>query len=97
MVHVDLFFIPGSKKGKFKAVLIIVDAFSKWIECILLMGLKSIDIWRAFEKEFIYRFGPPVIVISDNGGEFLSHFDENLKRREIRHRFITSHNPQSNG
>ena len=72
MLHVDLFFIPGSKKGKFKAVLLIVDAFSKWLECVILTGLKSLDIWRAFEKEFIYRYGPPAIVVSDNGGEFLS-------------------------
>ncbi len=77
--------------------MLIVDSFSKWLECVLLTSLSSLEIWRKFENEFIYRYRPPVIVVTDNGGEFLSHFDQNLKRRDIRHRLTTSYNPQSNG
>lgn len=72
IVHVDLFFMPS--QGKSKACLLVICAFSKWIEALPLNSVTSKEVWRKFKDEILFRYGPVNTIICDNGREFLGTF-----------------------
>ena len=53
-----------------------VDQYSKWVEAIILPDSRACSVWSAFETQLIFRYGAPVLVINDNGTEFLGEFQE---------------------
>ena len=74
-----------------------VDYFSRWAEVGVLANKEALTVWTWFEAPILHRYGPPKKVISDNGGEFSSHFAENLRRRKIEHSKIDAGCPSQNG
>lgn len=77
-----------------------VDYFSRWVEVGVLKDKKAETTWEWFKTNILdcyHHHFRVKTVISDNGGEFLSHFTENLKAQGIDHRHITPRHPQSNG
>ena len=54
------------------------------------------EVWRQFDQSWINEFGSPVIIITDNGPEFLANFKKQVQARGIEHRYITPHSPQLN-
>lgn len=78
--------------------LIIVDAFSKWVECYCMRtsyGTKAV-----IEKlvDFMSRFGVPHTLVSDNGTSFTSQdFSHFCAINGIRHIFSPAYHPASNG
>jgi hypothetical protein len=80
--------LPLSHNG-FQYVLVIVDVFSRWVECFPLKTKNSqIITERLFET--CCRFGFPRIVISDNGSEFTSQSFDDICRT---FRIDTKHSP----
>ena len=45
-------------------------------------------------SRYHYRFGPSLVVVTDNGTHFLGEFDELCKKMHIQHRFATPYYPQ---
>lgn len=91
-LHVDFL---GPIRGKY--CLIVIDAFSKWLEVFVLSTISSsatIDKLRGL----FAQFGLPKTICSDNGGQFTSQeFCDFLKLNGIKHVTSPPYNASSNG
>lgn len=90
-VHMDYLDLNG------KMVLIMVDAYSKWIEAWVTKTMTSKETEEKV-KEACARFGLPKTMVSDNGTQFTaSNMQKFFKRNGIRHITSPPGHPQSNG
>ncbi|CAD6186093.1 unnamed protein product [Caenorhabditis auriculariae] len=79
-------------------VLTIVDAFSKWTIAVPLPKQDSAAINRAFTENLVLKHGPPSMIISDNGTQFVSNSFKNLlKKWKIQHQTTAPYHKTSNG
>lgn len=91
-VHVDF---CGPIQGKY--FFVFMDSYSKWPEVVEVPKLTT-QITIEVLKDIFSRFGIPEMIVSDNGGAFISQDFKNFcKRNGILHTTIASNNPQSNG
>ena len=81
--------------------LVIVDRLSGWIEVMkapvgsVQAGAKGLCEWL---RQYMARFGVPVILSSDGGPEFVAKETQDFfKRWGIRHRLSSAYYAQSNG
>jgi len=81
----------------FKDVLVIAEAFSKWIDLVPLWKLTAIAVTLAFRERVLAHFGRPVEVTSDNGAEYKAEFHQLCLDLGIDHRMITPGHPEANG
>ena len=91
-IHIDY---AGPYKGEM--FLVVMDAFSKWLE---VHRMKSITSTATIEKlrEMFATHGLPATVVSDNGSNFTSsEFQEFMKRNGIKHIKVAPYNSASNG
>ncbi|XP_039288369.1 uncharacterized protein K02A2.6-like [Nilaparvata lugens] len=80
-----------------KYFLILVDAYSKWIEVFFVPNLSSTSNIPFFRETFA-RFGMPSVLVSDNHSCFTSaEFQTFLKGNGIRHMATPVKHPASNG
>ena len=63
--------LPRTEKGN-EHILIMVDQFTKWIECIPLPSQSAMETARAAMNQFFSRFGCPFQVFTDQGRNFES-------------------------
>ncbi len=70
-IHIDLYG-PLPKVNGYKYVLVIVDAFSKWVETFPVKTLSGAEIAKILYSEHICRWGAPKSLLSDRGTNFLS-------------------------
>lgn len=68
-VHVDLLQLPKSKTG-FKYLVVMVDAFSKWIETVPIPDKTADAVAHAFITGWVCRHGVPDSIFTDKGTEF---------------------------
>ena len=88
---------PLSRHGNLYA-LSIIDHCTGWVEVKPLPNKTAETVLRYLEQEYLPRYGPPEILISDNGSEFKNHLVKGYLEElgvEIRH--CTPYHPQSNG
>ena len=53
---------------------------------------------KAFCEAWVFKFGPPALLLSDNGGQFTSKFFQNVgKILGVRQIVTTAYHPQTNG
>ena len=78
-------------------LLILVDAYSKWIEvCAVKSTTSDVAMWCL--RSVFARFGLPNTLVSDNGPCFVSaEFETFLERNGIQHVTASPHHPASNG
>ncbi|XP_013907952.1 PREDICTED: uncharacterized protein K02A2.6-like, partial [Thamnophis sirtalis] len=77
--------------------LVVVDAYSRWVELVLMGSTTAESTVRALQKMFATH-GLPDVVVSDNGPQFTSTaFQEFLAEQGIRHAPIAPYHPASNG
>ena len=97
-VHLDFLGpLPKSKQGN-EYVLVIVDQFTKWVECIPLPTQTAEETARAAVDQFFTRFGFPFQIYSDQGRNFESKlFKELCKALQIHKARTTPYRPSSNG
>ena len=91
-VHVDL-------AGPFlnHMFLIVIDAYSKWLEVRLLSSTTSTSLISSLRSIFA-QFGIPSVIVSDNGRNFTStEFEQFLTQNGIRHLLSSPYHPSSNG
>ena len=91
-IHVDH---AGPILGK--TLLIIVDAYSKWIEVHIVPSTTSLAAIEKLRVTFATH-GLPEILVSDNGPAFVSReFEEFMRRNGIKHLTTAPYHPSSNG
>jgi RNA:NAD 2'-phosphotransferase (TPT1/KptA family) len=97
-VHLDFVGpLPRTDKGN-EYILMMVDQFTKWVECIPLPSQTAEETARAAVNEFFSRFGYPFQVYSDQGRNFESAlFKELCDLVHIHKARTTPYRPSSNG
>ena len=97
-VHLDFLGpLPKTKQGN-ENVLMMVDQFTKWVECIPLPTQTAEETAKAAVDHFFSRFGFPFQVYSDQGRNFESKlFRELCKALQIHKAGTTPYRPSSNG
>ncbi len=87
--------LPTSADG-FKHVLVIVEAFSTWIDLVPLRELTAKTVTLAFRERVLARFGRPVEVTRDNGAEYKAEFHHLCLDLGIDHCMVTPGHPKAN-
>ncbi|KFM71017.1 Transposon Ty3-I Gag-Pol polyprotein, partial [Stegodyphus mimosarum] len=88
---------PQSELNKNRYLLVIVDHFSKWTEIVALKRASAKTVADAFLHRYIFKYGAPIKVISDNGKQFVSQIFENIcSGLGIRHIKMVPYRPQAN-
>ena len=88
--------LPTADNGDYH-VLIIVEAFSKWVDLVPLPDLTTAACAAAFRERVLARFGRPVEVTTDNDVEYRAEFHQLCTDNGIDHRMITGDHLESNG
>ena len=75
-----------------------VDNFSKFVFLSALPNREGDTIADFIFKQVVCIFGPPLILKSDNGGEFVNSLLKYIcEKLSIKHYTIAPHNPAANG
>ena len=101
LVHIDILggrsSLPTTETGK-KYILNIIDHFTRYCVAIPLADQKAETVADAFVKHWVWRFGAPMRLHSDQGTNFESTlFAEMCQRLHIAKSRTLAYNPQSNG
>lgn len=96
-VHLDFLGpLPVTKKGN-AYVLMMVDQFTKWVECVPLPN-QSAETTAKAVNEFFLRFGFPFQILTDRGTNFESVLFKNLcECLQIHKTRTTPYRPSANG
>lgn len=96
-VHTDLLgMLP--ENSSFKYVLVMVDAYSKYLQLVPLPDKKMSTVSEAIYNHWISLFSVPKLMVSDMGKEFTGHMTKSLATRfNYPHNYSTSGHPASNG
>ena len=79
-------------------ILVMTDRYSKLVPAIPLKRITAYEIAGAFVSYWIFTYGPPLDVLTDNGGQFTSKFFQDVCRIVgMKLRFTTTYHPQTNG
>lgn len=97
-VHLDFLGpLPRTAQGN-EFVMMMVDQFSKWTECIALPSQTAEVTARAAVNEFFSRFGYPFTVFTDQGRNFESHLFKSIcEVLKIHKTRTTAYRPSGNG
>ena len=71
IVQINTLELGDSRNGQFHCVLVCVDMFTKWVEVVPLRRHDADSVVAAFVS-VCTRWGPPAVVRSDNGSEFIN-------------------------
>lgn len=83
---------------KNRYLLVISDRFSKLTKTVPLRGITATTVAQAFCTHWVFTYGPPVFLLSDNGAQFTSKFFQAVcKILGISNLFTTTYHPQCNG
>ncbi|CDF35613.1 unnamed protein product [Chondrus crispus] len=86
-----------TKRGN-RYILVISDRYSKLVRTVPLKKISAAHIAQAFVHHWVFVYGPPVKLLSDNGTQFTARFFQNVCRiLGIRNVFTTTYHPQANG
>lgn len=98
-VEVDLIDMSSRPDGESKYIIHMQDHTSKYCWAKPLSSKHCSGVTR-FIRNVFYTFGPPCILQSDNGGEFVGRELREMLQAEfpnVQHRFITPRHPESDG
>ena len=97
-VHLDFLGpLPKTARGN-EYVLMIVDQFTKWVECLPLPSQTAEQTAAALVDQFIARFGCPLQIFTDRGSNFESNlFTEVCELLRIHKTRTTPYRPSANG
>jgi transposase InsO family protein len=97
-VHIDILGPFSVSNSGNNYVLMMVDQFTKWLECCALPDQSAEKIADKAVTEFFVRFGFPSIIHTDQGANFTGQVFTSLCRMlEITKTRTTAYRPQSNG
>ena len=79
-------------------LLCITDRYSKMVRTITLKNITAAAVAKAFCEHWVFRYGPPAHLLSDNGGKFIAKFFQDVCTiLGIQKLFTTAYHPQTNG
>lgn len=88
---------PRDRRGR-QYLLTCVDHLTGWAEAIPIASKNTETVQEAFFSHIVSKYGPPAILISDNGAELTSSsFEEWLREFGVSHRLTSPYHPQTNG
>jgi len=96
-IHVDHFGPLNQTKGRFKHILVIVDAFSKFVS---LYPVRTVAAKETYSKlsQYFKHYSKPIKIVSDRGSCFRSEiFREFCQTHEIKHIKNAVGSPSANG
>ena len=97
MVACDLVEMPHAKDG-YKHLFTMIDRFSRFALAIPLADSKAETVVDTILQHWVYKYGTPVHLLTDNGPQFTAHvFKQFVNRFSIKHKCITPYHPQTNG
>ena len=89
--------LPETKNG-YKYVLVITDRFSKLTQAVPLKNVDAYTCAVQFVQHWIFKYGPPARLLSDNGTNFLAKFFQEVCRTlGTANVFTTAYHPETNG
>lgn len=89
--------LPWTKR-EYTTFLVIVDRFSKLVRTVPLKRTDSWSLEKVFTTHWVFLFGPPQTILTDNGGNFTSRFMLATHRiLGIKAKMTTAYHPQTNG
>ena len=89
--------LPKTDGGN-RFVLVITDRFTKMCRAIPIRSTRSHTIARVFLENWVYPYGAPTHLLSDNGPQFASKFFAAVNYMlGVKHYLTTAYHPQSNG
>jgi hypothetical protein len=96
-IHADLFGpLKTSEKGK-KFILVITDAFTKYVELVATINKEADTIAEQLFLNWICRYGIPAELITDQGKEFTAQVCEKLwNKLDVIHSTTSPRHPQCN-
>jgi len=95
-VHADLVG-PLQSTTPNKHILVMTDAFSKWVELIPIPDKSAETVAKAIHDEWICRHSAPEMLFTDNGTEFKNQVMAKLcEYLNVKQRFTAPYHPQSN-
>ena len=81
-----------------KYLLVITDRFSKLTKTVPLKTVTSFNVATAFCRNWVFVYGPPVYLLSDNGGQFTSkYFSTICNILGVRNLYTSAYHPETNG
>lgn len=96
-VSVDLIDLMGSTGGN-RYVLSIIDHFTRYLQIIPLPNKEAQTVADAFIKEYVTLFGPPRLLVADNGREFHNRlFSQVCQIIQTQTHYTTRYHPEANG
>ncbi len=97
-ISIDLIGPLTHTDGDNRYILTITDQLSKFAIAVPLYETKDIDIMDALERHVFYRYGPPAVLLSDQGRNLCSNNCERFYESwGITHVTTTPYHPCSNG
>jgi len=79
-------------------LLTIIDSFTRWVEVVPLSTITAESVCQAFLMQWVSRFGPPLVLITDRGSQFNSELIALIRTMlGINHIRTTAYNPKANG
>ena len=89
--------LPRTKHGK-RFILVVTDRFTKLTKTESLRTITSLSVAKAFCRIWVYNYGTPKVLLTDNGTQFTSRFFLNVCRiLGVKKVFTTAYHPQANG
>ena len=79
-------------------MLVISDRFTKLTQVVPLKRITAYDVAFAFVEHWVFKYGAPATLLSDNGSQFVAHFFRRVCNILQAHNiFTTTYHPQTNG
>lgn len=95
LVYMDLWQVKYDEQHYH--VLTMIDQATKWVECATVSDLSAPTIASAFMTQWIYRFGAPRRLVTDNGKSFCNAFMDRLMARiGVTRLTTTPYHPEGN-
>ena len=89
--------LPRTQHGM-RFILVITDRFTKLTKTVALRTITSLAVARAFCRAWVFNYGIPKILLTDNGTQFTASFFQNVCRiLGIQKAFTAEYHPQTNG
>ena len=86
-----------TKRGN-RYIVVISDRYSKLVRTVPLKKITAAHMAQAFVHHWVFVYGPPVRLLSDNGTQFTARFFQNICRiLGVRNVFTTKYHLQANG
>lgn len=96
--HMDILAgLPKTKEG-YQYILLMIDSFSHWCECVPLQPQDAAHVAKVFYNEIFTRYGLPSSVLSDQGQNVMSKLVSSLcVLFEVTRLRTSSFHPKTNG